>query len=226
MSFKWIGGKTLRAHANSKKTNHRIEEGIIHKNPPDSSNDKDIDTNTYAYAYAFIIKNLKEKGSLDKSQNDETFALEWSGSIELLTYHDASTEKVNKSVLKRIDNNKKFRPKNYRHFIALHLPNLTRTPRYQNKLLVTQKPTTRSTPSVIPLQSTHFKSIKTRKFRLKKRSLLSKKLMRRLVRKHHKKKFQYTKHQFFALKNAFLALKKGSVEMMPNKPERRRFSRF
>lgn len=86
------------------------------------------------------IFDYDEKNKISYGQKEETLVIEWSGANDLVTVNaEPSIEEADKAIIARMDNIKKLIAKGYRNFMLVNLPNLSLTPRYQEKSLAEQE---------------------------------------------------------------------------------------
>jgi phospholipase/lecithinase/hemolysin len=75
-----------------------------------------------------------KKYQVSKFEKSETLVIEWSGANDLVTLNPRPThEEADKAVNERIKNIEKLIQNGYRNFVLFNLPNLSYTPRYQDK---------------------------------------------------------------------------------------------
>jgi len=71
---------------------------------------------------------------LSKKQKAHTLIIEWSGANDLITVNEKpSKPEVDRAIKARIKNLTELIKNGYRHFVLFNLPDLSLTPRYQNK---------------------------------------------------------------------------------------------
>lgn len=81
-----------------------------------------------------------EQHQVSYEQKEESLVIEWSGANDLVTVNaEPSIEEVDKAIRARIENMKQLIAKGYRNFMTVNLPDISLTPRYQNKSKEEQK---------------------------------------------------------------------------------------
>ncbi|WP_172622710.1 SGNH/GDSL hydrolase family protein [Aquicella siphonis] len=72
--------------------------------------------------------------AVTKKQKSETLVVEWSGANDLITVNrEPSRKEADRAIRDRIRNAEKLIASGYRNFVLFNLPDLSLTPRYQNK---------------------------------------------------------------------------------------------
>lgn len=96
----------------------------------------------------FIVTNLEaqrhrllhDSATLSSRQKDAVLIVEWSGANDLITVHTHITKSsVDTAVAARINNVKKLYDAGFRNFVLFNLPDLSKTPQYQNRSTKEQK---------------------------------------------------------------------------------------
>lgn len=90
------------------------------------------------------LEKIKKHQQFHRDRKKETLIIEWTGANDLLTVNSTPTEEiVRTAVAARIANAKKLIEAGYQQFVLFNLPDLSLTPRYQNKTLAQREEMTR-----------------------------------------------------------------------------------